>query len=127
MATQYELAPSGPPGRLVPVPRATRSLAIFCGLALIFAASAAAASWGGKDPPKNVRLGKLPSSCKSSPTGKACINAGVYYLNLAHKKVGLPPYALPADFPSLSPPRQIFILVNLDRIAYKLLPFPGLT
>jgi hypothetical protein len=27
-----------------------------------------------------------------------------------------PPYALRANFPSLSPPRQLFILVNWDRV-----------
>jgi len=51
----------------------------------------------------------------------------VYYLDRARARVGLPPYALPADFASLGPAQQMFILVNLDRIAYGLQPIPGLT
>ena len=69
----------------------------------------------------------LPSSCKSAPTGAVCINAVVWYLDRARSRVHLPPYALPANFPSLQPPRQIFILVNLDRIAYGLPPITGMT
>ena len=67
------------------------------------------------------------SSCKIAPVGKQCIDAAVYYLDKARSKVGLPPYALPANFPSLSPPRQIFILVNLDRVQYGLPPITGMT
>jgi len=95
-------------------------------LALVVVASAAAA-WGGKDPAHNTRIGRMPSSCHSAPKGKECINAVVYYLDKARSRSHLPPYALPANFPSLSPPRQLFILVNLDRIQYGLPPFPGMT
>jgi hypothetical protein len=95
-------------------------------LALVVAASGSAA-WGGKNPPRNTKIGRLPSSCHSAPTGKQCIDAGVYYLDKARSRVHLPPYALPADFPSLSPPQQLFILVNLDRVQYGLPPFPGMT
>jgi hypothetical protein len=95
-------------------------------LALVVVATGSAA-WGGKDPPRNTRIGRLPSSCHSSPTGTKCVNAAVYYLDKARSRVHLPPYALPADFPSLSPPKQLFILVNLDRIQYGLAPIPGMT
>ena len=95
---------------------------------LVFACvGAAAADWGGNDPAHNTKIGQVPSSCRSAPAGEQCINAGVYYLDKARSRVHLPPYALPADFPSLSPARQLFILVNLDRIAYHLPPFPGMT
>ena len=95
-------------------------------LALVVVASGSAA-WGGKDPPRKTRIGRLPSQCHSAPTGKECINAAVYYLDKARSRVHLPPYALPANFPSLPPPRQLFILVNLDRVQYGLPPFPGMT
>lgn len=95
-------------------------------LALVVVASGSAA-WGGKDPPHNTRIGRLPSQCRGAPTGQECINAVVYYLDKARSRVHLPPYALPADFASLPPPRQLFILVNLDRVQYGLPPFPGLT
>ena len=87
----------------------------------------ASAAWGGSDPAKNIPSGKLPVACKTEPAGKKCVNAGVYYLDKARSRVHLPPYALPADFPSLSPPQQLFILVNLDRVQYGLPPIPGLT
>ena len=95
-------------------------------LALACVASALA-DWGGKDPARNTPIGALPSSCRSAPAGAQCINAGVYYLDKARSRAGLPPYALPANFASLSPTRQLFILVNLDRIQYGLPPFPGMT
>src|SRR6185437_14633760 len=103
------------------VPRATRPLVIASALALVFVAGASA-DWAGSDPPKNTPLGRLPSSCTTAPTGKQCIDAGVYYLDRARANAGLPAYELPADFPSLSPPRQLFILANLDRVQYGLLP-----
>ena len=96
------------------------------GFALVVVASGSAA-WGGKDPPHGTRIGRLPSQCRSAPTGDECINAAVYYLDKARSRVHLPPYALPANFPALPPPRQLFILVNLDRIQYGLPPFPGMT
>ncbi len=96
-------------------------------LALVVVASAAAADWGGQDPPHNTPVKVLPSSCKSAPTAKECVNAVVWYLDKARSRVHLPPYALPANFVSLSPARQIFILVNLDRIQYGLLPITGMT
>ncbi|HUZ15595.1 MAG TPA: PASTA domain-containing protein [Gaiellaceae bacterium] len=94
------------------------------GLACVAIASA---SWGGRDPAKNFPIGKLPTTCQTAPAGKQCIDAVVYYLDKARSRAGLPPYALPANFPSLSPARQLFILVNLDRIQYGLPPFPGMT
>jgi hypothetical protein len=103
-----------------------RSLLIACALVLVLA-GAASASWGGRDPVRNTPLGTLPYSCTTAPTAKECIDAGVYYLDKARRRNGLPPYRLPADFPALSEAQQIFILVNLDRIAYGLRPFPGLT
>jgi len=70
---------------------------------------------------------RLPASCRSAPTGAQCVNAAVYYLDKARSRVHLPPYALPANFVSLSPTRQMFILINLDRIAYGVRPIPGMT
>ena len=103
-----------------------RVLVVACALALVFAA-VASADWGGGDPPTNYKPGKLPFACQKAPTGKTCINAGVYYLDKARAKLGLPAYALPADFPSLSAPEQMFVLTNLDRTQYGLPPVPGLT
>jgi hypothetical protein len=107
--------------------KVVRSLGVTCALALVFVAIASAADWAGSDPAKNYPLGKLPASCDKAPNGAACINAGVYYLDKARAKLGLPPYALPADFPSLTAAQQMFILTNLDRVEYGLPPMTGLT
>jgi hypothetical protein len=96
-------------------------------LALVVVASASGAWGGGKDPAHNTPIRRVPSFCKSSPTGEKCIDTGVYYLDKARRRVGLPPYALPANFPSLPPPEQMFILVNLDRVQYGLPPITGMT
>jgi hypothetical protein len=90
-------------------------------------ASTSAALWGGTDPAHNTPIRILPSSCHSAPTAKECIDAVVWYLDKARSRVGLPPYALPADFASMPPARQIFILVNLDRVQYGLRPITGMT
>jgi len=110
---------------MVPL-RVLRGLVPACVLGLACVAIASA-SWGGRDPAKNFPIGKLPTTCQTAPAGKQCIDAVVYYLDKARSRAGLPPYALPANFPSLSPARQLFILVNLDRIQYGLPPFPGMT
>jgi hypothetical protein len=77
------------------------------------------------DPETNIGLGQLPPSC-SDPTGVECENAVIYYLNQARATMGLPPYRLPPGFPQLPADRQIFILSNVDRLAYSLPPVAGL-
>jgi hypothetical protein len=108
------------------VPRVIRPLVIASAVALVVVASAYA-DWGGSDPARNTPLRTLPYACHTAPAAKSCIDAGVYYLDKARARAGLPPYALPADFPSLKPEQQLFILTNLDRVAYGLQPIAGLT
>ena len=105
--------------------RSVRSLAIAGALALVVVASASA-NWAGSNPPENYPLGKLPLACDTAPMGKTCIDAAVYYLDKARAKLGQPAYALPADFSSLTPNQQMFILTNLDRVQYGLPPMTGL-
>jgi hypothetical protein len=75
----------------------------------------------------NLPIGALPAACTSAPTGAACTNAVVVALDAARADIGLGPYVLPADFDSLSPTKQLFILANLDRISYGLAPIAGLS
>lgn len=102
---------------------------IFCIVCLAAAADPSGA-WGfgpvGDDPPENFPLGPMPASCDADPTGASCINAAVYYLDRARAKLGQPAYALPADFVSLAPDQQAFVLSNLDRKLYGLPVVPGL-
>ncbi len=86
----------------------------------------AATAAGPPNPAQNIPMGALPSSCSQSPLSATCENAVVTYLDEARKDMGLSPYYLPPDFPSLPPDRQVLILSNLDRVAYRIPPVGGL-
>lgn len=103
--------------------RLLRTVLIAMGLAVMSPGAAAAAE--PPDPAANIPIGELPASC-SAPTSAGCENAVVYYLDKARADMGLASYALPADFTQLAPDRQIFILSDLDRTAYSLIPVEGL-
>jgi hypothetical protein len=94
------------------------------GLVLVPSASA---DWAGSDPAANFPSGSLPAACASAPGGTECVNAAIYYLDQARASLGEPAYKLPADFPSLKPAEQMFILTNLDRLQAGLPPIAGLT
>jgi hypothetical protein len=78
------------------------------------------------NPRSSLPLGRLPASCSRAPTGPACERAVVEHLDAARGRLGLGPYELPRNFTSLSPDRQLFVLTNLDRLAYGLMPVAGL-
>lgn len=101
-------------------------------LALLASATPAFADgWAGADPAANFPMPYIPQSCWSpptgDPTGPACLDWSVSVLNQARASLGQPAYELPADFDSLSPDQQLFILTNDDRTLYGLPPVPGLT
>jgi hypothetical protein len=79
--------------------------------------------------PINIPLGALPSNCEHERTADdgTCVSAVILDLDSARAAVGLGAYNLPADFISLSGAKQIFILTNLDRIAYGLPPITGIS
>ena len=104
-----------------------RSWMVAWGLMLAATGSALADGPVQPDPSSNYAPGPMPAACMTAPTGASCVNAAVYYLDQARANLGLGPYDLPADFPSLTPTEQAFILTNLDRMAYGLDPVPGLT
>ncbi|MBV8431413.1 MAG: hypothetical protein JO244_09640 [Solirubrobacterales bacterium] len=81
----------------------------------------------GADPSSNFPVGTMPGACQTAPTGTACIDAAVTYLDQARASLGQPPYSLPSDFVSLGPTQQALILTNEDRILYSLPPITGLT
>jgi hypothetical protein len=81
----------------------------------------------GSTPRTDFPPGPMPAACHSAPKSATCVNAAVYYLDRARARLGHGPYKLPADFASLGPGRQAFILTNLDRLLYGLKPIPGLT
>jgi hypothetical protein len=103
--------------------RTVTALTLVVALALAASASAAPRGRTIADTP----IAALPATCTTAPTGSSCTNAVVAALDTARTALGLGPYALPRDFDSLPGTRQLFILVNLDRIAYGLAPIQGLS
>jgi hypothetical protein len=87
----------------------------------------ASAAWAGPDPSSNIMRSRLPMECGTDPTGTICTDTAVSILNQARATMGEPAYVLPADFDSLSPIQQLFILTNDDRTLYGLPAVPGLT
>ncbi|HWH10778.1 MAG TPA: hypothetical protein VG165_06590 [Solirubrobacteraceae bacterium] len=90
-------------------------------------ASALPAAGAAPDPATNLQMGSLPLACYAGPVSAACEAPLVGQLDAARETFGLVAYALPGDFPALAPDRQLFILVNLDRLAYSLPVISGLS
>jgi hypothetical protein len=99
---------------------------VLCAAVVIYAAAATSSALAAApNPAQNMPISD-PASC-SSPTSAACENAIVADLDSAHAAMGLSAYALPSGFDTLAADEQIFILSNLDRTAYGLLPAIGLS
>jgi hypothetical protein len=108
-----------------------RTAAILGAATIALSASVASAALAdgpaGSDPGANFTVGSLPPACWSEPSGAQCIDASLGYLDQARASLGQPGYTVPADFASLTPAQQAFILTNLDRALYGLPAIPGLT
>ena len=87
----------------------------------------ASSPWAGANPKSNFQVRRLPTACYQRPASATCVNAGVYYLDQARAKLHQKPYKLPANFTKLVPEQQALILVNLDRVLYRLPPITGET
>ena len=68
-------------------------------------------------------------SCASSGTDSSagCLAAILKAVDRARAMEGVKPMNLPADFPTLSIPVQLFVVVNLERVDRGLPPFVGLS
>ncbi|HEY1522403.1 MAG TPA: hypothetical protein VGF70_05260 [Solirubrobacteraceae bacterium] len=95
-------------------------------LCLGWAVVAATSAGAGIIPRSNFRV-RVPAACHAHPGSRACIDGLVYWLDRARASLHQGPYRLPSNFASLPPDRQVFILVNLDRIQYGRAPVKGLT
>jgi hypothetical protein len=77
-------------------------------------------------------IGNIPASpaygwvCQNTPADPGCQSDAINALDNARHVMGLPPYALPADFTTLPAPQQLIILANSDRAMYGLAPIVGL-
>lgn len=80
----------------------------------------------GADPHASFPVNQLPPVCNQG-TSAACLDASVAFLDQARAGLGQGPYLLPANFTSLAPQIQQFVLTNLDRIQNGLPPITGIT
>jgi hypothetical protein len=108
-----------------------RTAAILVAATIALSASVASGALAdgpvGTDPAANFMVASLPPACWSEPAGVQCIDASLGYLDQARASLGQTGYSVPADFASLTPAQQTFILTNLDRALYGLSTIPGLT
>jgi hypothetical protein len=56
----------------------------------------------------------------------ACVDAEVAAIDNARQDEGVAPLALPSDWTSLTPDEQVFVAIDLERVARGLTPFAGL-
>ena len=77
------------------------------------------------DPPRNFTAPSPGAECAHSFSAR-CEDDYVYYLDKARNRMGLVSYRLPNDFTELAPTEQLFVLMNLDRIAYGVAPVTGM-
>ena len=60
-------------------------------------------------------------------TSGPCLRITLSAIDAARAEEGLRPMALPADFPRLTVPEQLFVAVDRERVDRGLAPFTGLT
>ncbi|BBH16411.1 hypothetical protein Back2_06980 [Nocardioides baekrokdamisoli] len=65
--------------------------------------------------------------CQQATITASCLHAAVADFNIARHKEGLGPIVLPTNFVHLSVPKQLFVLINIERIDRHLPPFNGLS
>lgn len=65
--------------------------------------------------------------CQQAAITAKCLHAVVADFDIARRKEGLGAIVLPTNFVHLSAPRQMFVLINIERIDRHLPPFNGLS
>jgi len=107
-------------------PRSARTVRrVLLAAAVLAACALAPAAARAADPPVNIPLGSAPRAC-SQESSAECQQWLISRLDAARVTLGLPAYPLPGNFLTLSADRQIFILADLDRVAYGYAPISGL-
>lgn len=66
-------------------------------------------------------------ACGNAPDGSACIADALSDINSARAAEGVAAMELPSNFAALSPPQQLLVLANLERIPRGLAPVGGLS
>jgi hypothetical protein len=105
------------------------SVSLAAAFALMGGAGGGLGASQAPDPSSNIVIAAsgIPGVCSTKPTGLACESAAVTDLDAARAHMALGPYLLPGNFVSLPATAQLFILTNLDRLAYGVDPLVGLS
>jgi hypothetical protein len=114
---------------IAPVQMATRLMPGLLAALLILATWTPSASASAPNPSHNIKIAPrqlIPCYSRARSYSHACDSTLIHSLNRARRAIGLTPYRLPADFLRLPATEELFILSNLDRIAYSLDPIAGL-
>ena len=101
-------------------------------LALLLAgcSSGGRANDGLADPPQSVSpVPNYPNSCApiGVDTTSPCLRMTLDAIDAARAAEGVRPMELPADFPQLTVPEQLFVAIDRERVDRGLAPFTGLT
>ena len=87
-------------------------------------------SGGLADPARSVSpVPDYPDACApvGVDTSSPCLRITLDAIDAARAEEGLRPMVLPADFPRLTVPEQLFVAVDRERVDRGLAPFTGLT
>ena len=101
-------------------------------LALLLAgcSSGEASNGGLADPAHSVAPAPdYPSTCApvGADTTSTCLRVTLDAIDTARAAEGVRPMALPADFPGLTVPEQLFVAIDRERVDRGLAPFTGLS
>ena len=117
-------------------PNLTRRRTLWSGAFVVLALLLAGCSTGGPsttglaDPAHSVApVPDYPSTC--APVGvdttSPCLRITLDAIDAARSAEGLRPMELPADFPELTVPEQLFVAIDRERVDRGLAPFTGLS
>jgi hypothetical protein len=110
--------------------KTARAMAIGLTLGLLAGCSAGSAPDPSANPPASVKPSPdYPSLCApvGSDSSSTCLRLTLEAVDRARSVEGLGPMRLPADFPQLSVPEQLFVAINRERVDRGLAPFTGLS
>ncbi|HEX3334690.1 MAG TPA: hypothetical protein VHS57_10125 [Acidimicrobiales bacterium] len=108
---------------------ALAALAAFAMLTLAGCSTAPSAN-GLADPARSIYpTPNYPNVCApiGADTSSTCLRITLQAVDAARAREGMRPMALPADFPQLSVPEQLFVAIDRERVDRGLTPFAALT
>lgn len=97
-------------------------------LALAFAGAASAPALAMSNPTANRSPSAVTDQdCAQAPVSLSCDIDALSDINAARAAEGIRPMTLPTNYETLTPPEQLLVVTNLERIGRGLLPASGLS